>query len=60
MEQVRSLRFTNTILGRMQTAAPCGTCQGSGQLLDQKPAGADAQGLNSERRNGFDPNSWRS
>ena len=38
-------KIQNTILGRMQTAAPCGTCQGSGQLLDQKPAGADAQGL---------------
>lgn len=38
-------KIQNTILGRMQTAAPCGTCQGTGQLLDQKPAGADAQGL---------------
>ena len=38
-------KIQNTILGRMQTAAPCGTCQGSGQLLDKKPAGADAQGL---------------
>ena len=38
-------RVTNTILGRMQTASPCGTCGGSGQIIDQKPDGADAQGL---------------
>ena len=38
-------RVTNTILGRMQTASPCGTCGGSGQVIDQKPDGADAQGL---------------
>jgi len=39
------VRITNTILGRMQTAAPCNTCGGAGQQIDQKPAGADAQGL---------------
>jgi molecular chaperone DnaJ len=38
-------KITNTILGRMQTAAPCTACGGAGQILDQKPAGADAQGL---------------
>jgi molecular chaperone DnaJ len=38
-------RVTNTILGRMQTAAPCNVCGGAGQVLDQKPSGADAQGL---------------
>ena len=38
-------KITNTILGRMQTAAPCTSCGGAGQILDQKPAGADAQGL---------------
>ena len=38
-------RVTNTILGRMQTASPCNVCGGSGQMIDQKPADADAQGL---------------
>jgi len=38
-------RITNTILGRMQTAAPCNTCGGAGQTINNKPAGADAQGL---------------
>lgn len=38
-------KITNTILGRMQTAATCSACGGSGQILDKKPSGADAQGL---------------
>ncbi|HET7360801.1 MAG TPA: molecular chaperone DnaJ [Salinimicrobium sp.] len=38
-------RITNTILGRMQTATPCNVCGGSGQMIDKKPADADAQGL---------------
>lgn len=38
-------RVTNTILGRMQTAAPCNTCSGAGQIIDRKPSEADAQGL---------------
>ncbi|MCK0177920.1 molecular chaperone DnaJ [Flavobacteriaceae bacterium S0862] len=38
-------RVTNTILGRMQTSAPCNVCGGAGQTLDNRPAGADAQGL---------------
>ncbi|MFD1163223.1 molecular chaperone DnaJ [Hwangdonia seohaensis] len=38
-------RITNTILGRMQTSAPCNVCGGAGQTLDKKPADADAQGL---------------
>ena len=38
-------RVTNTILGRMQTASPCTQCGGSGQVIDNKPAGADAQGM---------------
>ncbi len=38
-------RITNTILGRMQTATTCPTCHGAGEMLDQRPAGANAQGL---------------
>lgn len=38
-------KITNTILGRMQTATACTSCGGSGQTIDQKPHGADAQGL---------------
>ncbi len=38
-------RVSNTILGRMQTASPCPTCHGSGQIIDQKPKGADAEGM---------------
>ncbi|MGJ8684205.1 MAG: molecular chaperone DnaJ [Nonlabens sp.] len=38
-------RIQNTILGRMQTSAPCNVCGGAGQTMDKKPAGADAQGL---------------
>lgn len=41
-------RVQNTILGRMQTSAPCTTCGGSGQILDNRPAGADSQGLVTE------------
>ena len=38
-------RITNTILGRMQTATTCSTCSGSGQVIDNRPSGADAQGM---------------
>ena len=38
-------RIQNTILGRMQTSAPCPTCGGAGQSIDKRPSGADAQGL---------------
>ncbi|WP_438962583.1 molecular chaperone DnaJ [Nonlabens sp.] len=38
-------RIQNTILGRMQTSAPCNVCGGAGQTMDKKPDGADAQGL---------------
>jgi molecular chaperone DnaJ len=42
------MRVTNTILGRMQTAATCGTCSGAGEIIKSKPNGADAQGLITE------------
>ncbi len=38
-------KVTNTILGRMQTAAACSSCGGSGQTIDKRPSGADAHGL---------------
>lgn len=38
-------RIANTILGRMQTAAPCNVCGGAGQSIDKKGNDADAQGL---------------
>ncbi len=38
-------KITNTILGRMQTAAACNVCGGSGQILDKRPSDADADGL---------------
>lgn len=38
-------KITNTILGRMQTAATCSTCGGAGQMIDKRPSDADAQGL---------------
>jgi len=41
-------RVQNTILGRMQTSAPCSTCGGAGQSIDKRPDGADAQGLKVE------------
>jgi molecular chaperone DnaJ len=36
---------TNTILGRMQTAAPCNTCGGTGQTIDNRPPNSDSQGF---------------
>ncbi|WP_248723681.1 molecular chaperone DnaJ [Seonamhaeicola sp. ML3] len=38
-------RIANTILGRMQTSSPCNVCGGAGEVIDKKPADADAQGL---------------
>ena len=39
------MRVTNTILGRMQTASPCPSCQGAGKSIANRPAGSDAQGM---------------
>ena len=41
--QIAQIR--NTILGRMQTAVTCNVCGGSGQTLDNRPSGADSQGM---------------
>ena len=41
----QQMRVTNTILGRMQTATTCGTCSGAGEIISEKPNGADSQGL---------------
>ena len=38
-------RIANTILGQMQTSSPCNTCGGDGKMIDQKPEGANADGL---------------
>lgn len=38
-------RIANTILGQMQTASPCNVCGGDGKMIDQKPAGANNEGL---------------
>ena len=38
-------RITNTILGRMQTATTCPTCNGAGKVVDNRPKGADANGM---------------
>lgn len=38
-------RISNTILGRMQTAATCPTCKGAGKSVDNRPKGSDANGM---------------
>nr|ACR82879.1 DnaJ [Flavobacterium columnare] len=39
------VKIQNTILGRMQTASPCPSCGGLGQMIDKKPSNADSQGM---------------
>ncbi len=39
------MRVTNTILGRMQSASTCPTCHGAGESLNNRPKGADSDGL---------------
>lgn len=38
-------RVTNTILGQMQTASTCPSCQGQGKIIDKRPKGTDANGM---------------
>ena len=39
------MKIANTILGRMQTAATCSNCGGSGKILLNRPSGSDSQGM---------------
>ena len=39
------MRVTNTILGRMQSASTCPKCNGGGQIISNRPAGSDANGM---------------
>jgi molecular chaperone DnaJ len=39
------MRVTNTILGRMQTQSTCPTCQGAGKTINNRPKGADNNGM---------------
>ena len=43
--QGRVTRMAQTFLGNMQTQTTCPTCQGTGKMIDYKPADADANGL---------------
>ena len=44
----QTMRITNTILGRMQSATTCTACNGAGQTLRHRPSGADSYGMISE------------
>lgn len=44
----QTVRISNTILGRMQTAVTCPACQGSGQRIIHRPKGSDANGMITE------------
>ena len=48
------MRVTNTILGRMQSASTCPKCNGSGQIISNRPSGSDANGMVDTRRNSID------
>lgn len=41
----RVTRVAQTFLGAMQTQSACDACHGAGKMIDKKPAGADANGL---------------
>lgn len=38
-------RVANTILGQMQTASTCPSCNGQGKSIDKRPKGTDANGM---------------
>ena len=41
----RVTRVSQTFLGAMQTQSACPVCHGAGKMIDKKPDGADANGL---------------
>ena len=41
----RVTRVAQTFLGAMQTQSSCEACHGAGKMINKKPAGADANGL---------------
>ncbi len=41
----RVSRITNTIFGRMQTTGTCPVCHGTGQVLEKRGEGSDANGM---------------
>jgi len=41
----RISRITNTIFGRMQTTGTCNVCHGTGQVLQSRGQGSDANGM---------------
>jgi len=41
----RVSRVTNTIFGRMQTTGTCNVCSGTGQVLQNRAPGSDANGM---------------
>ncbi len=41
----RVSRITNTIFGRMQTTGTCPVCHGTGQILEKRGEGSDANGM---------------
>jgi len=42
-------RIQNTILGQMQTQSACPACGGAGQMVDNRPAGTDANGMKKQQ-----------
>lgn len=44
----QTMRITNTILGRMQSASTCNACNGAGQTLRHRPSGSDTYGMISQ------------
>ena len=40
--------ISNTILGKMQTQSTCPHCGGTGKIIDNRPAGTDANGMKKE------------
>ena len=41
----RITRMAQTFIGAMQTQSACNVCHGAGKMIDQKPTGADQNGL---------------